>query len=100
MRGTTSRAGTWGVIAVMDSRSYEEDLVVNIPPGSRLVIAAADWPPDEEADEMGVRLRSVGLLGPSGLRPHLRGKLEVARASRAVPSRERLRSTGCSWRAT
>lgn len=69
--------GTWGVIAVMDSRSYEEDLVVKVPPGSRLVIAAADWPPDEEADAMGVRIRTVGLLGPSGLRPHLRGRLEV-----------------------
>jgi hypothetical protein len=69
--------GTWGVIAVMDSRSYEEDLVVRVPAGSRLVIAAADWPPDEEADALGVRLRSVGRLGPSGLRPHLRGKLDV-----------------------
>jgi hypothetical protein len=69
--------GTWGVIAVMDSRSYEEDLVVRIPAGSRLVIAAADWPPDEEADSLGVRLRTVGRVGPSGLRPHLRGTLDV-----------------------
>ena len=69
--------GTWGVIAVMDSRTYEEDLVVRVPPGSRLVIAAADWPPDVEANRLGVRLRSVGRVGPSGLRPHLRGKVEV-----------------------
>jgi len=69
--------GTWGVIAVMDSRSYEEDLVVRIPVGSRLVIAAADWPPDEGAGSLGVRLRTVGRVGPSGLRPHLLGKLEV-----------------------
>jgi hypothetical protein len=69
--------GTWGVIAVMDSRTYQEDLVVRIPPGSRLVIAAADWPPDEEADALGVRLRSVGRLGPSGRRPHLRGRIDV-----------------------
>ena len=42
-------AGTSGVIALMDSRSYQEDLTtaakrIKIPEGSQLVIVAAGWP--------------------------------------------------------
>ena len=42
-------AGTSGVIALMDSRTYQEDLTtaakrIQIPEGSQLVIVAAGWP--------------------------------------------------------
>ena len=36
-----------GVIAVMDSRTYGEDLEIHVRAGSRLLIVAADWPVDE-----------------------------------------------------
>lgn len=72
--------GTSGVIALMDSRLYEEDLDTGatrmaVPEGSQLVIVAAGWPP-ETID--GVRRWHVGRLAPSGVRPHLKGALEVA----------------------
>jgi hypothetical protein len=70
-------AGTNGVIAILDSRTYREDLTgtdsVVVPQGSRLLIVAADWasqrepgsPPSTELD-------------PNGLRPHLLGDFSVA----------------------
>jgi hypothetical protein len=78
-------AGTRGVIAVMDSRTYEEDLVVRVPPGSRLIIVAADWPPDEVADALGVRHRTPGRLGPSGRRAHVRGTIDVEGLAGGAP---------------
>jgi len=72
-------AGTIGAIAILDSRSYEEDLTGNqelrIPAGSRLLIVAADWPVDE--DEDGATVRRPGRLVPDGLRPHLWGAIDV-----------------------
>jgi hypothetical protein len=67
-------AGTDGVIAILDSRTYREDLTgsnsINVPAGSRLVIVAADWPalrehaPPQSKD-----------LDPHGLRPHFLGAI-------------------------
>jgi hypothetical protein len=64
------------VIAVLDSRSYSEDLTgtdaIVVPQGSRLLIVAADWPalyqPGPPASQA---------LDPNGLRPHLAGHIEV-----------------------
>ena len=75
-------AGTTGVIAVLDSRTYREDLssaagTVRVPAGSLLVIAAADWPEEDVADAPGQKRRVVGRLTPDGLRPHLLGNLAV-----------------------
>src|SRR5829696_8149789 len=71
--------GTVGAIAIIDSRSYEEQLTgthaLRIPAGSRLVIVAADWPVDEDEDGQPVRRR--GRLVADGRRPHLRGTIEV-----------------------
>ncbi len=66
-------AGTDGVIAIVDSRTYTENPTqIEIPEGSRLLILAADWPalrdaippPDKNLD-------------PDGVRPHLHGNLAV-----------------------
>jgi hypothetical protein len=68
--------GTDGVITILDNATYVEDLVgankVVVPPGSRLLIVAADW----------ATLRQPALgtsrnLDPNGLRPHLLGNIEV-----------------------
>jgi hypothetical protein len=63
--------GTFGVIAILDSRTYEENLIgdnkIFIPEGSRLLIVAAGWPD----------LTTPGRLAPEDLRPHLLGSLSV-----------------------
>ncbi len=73
----TQLAGTMGIIAVMDSPTYGEELVgalaVQIPAGSRLLLVAAGWP--EEPDAPGQRID--GRITPANLRPHLHGALEV-----------------------
>ena len=70
-----------GVIALLDSRTYEEDLTgqnaITIPKGSRLVIAAGDWPEQEPAEGLGPKQRVPGRVIPSGRRPHLLGNLSA-----------------------
>lgn len=80
--------GTRGVIAIMDSRSYVEDLTtavkrIKIPEGSQLSIVAAGWPPDTID---GNPVWQVGRLSPDGLRPHLRGSIEVIGTAPATSS--------------
>lgn len=64
----------FGVIAVMDSSTYAEDLTgvgaIEIPANSKLAIVAADWPERELR-------RLTGELKPDDLRPHLQGNLAV-----------------------
>lgn len=62
----------FGVIAILDSHTYEETFAVEMPAGSTLLIVAADWP----------SLRLTGSpasheLAPNGVRPHLRGDMHV-----------------------
>jgi len=68
--------GKVGVIAVMDSRTYEEEglPVIKVPEGSQLLIVAAHWP--EVEDENGKR-RVKGRIVPNDLRPHVLGNLKV-----------------------
>ena len=86
-------AGTQGVIALMDSRSYSEDLDtaarrIRIPEGSQLLIVAADWPSELVN---GVHEWRAGRLAPTGVRPHLRGTIEViGTAPAASPNPGRL----------
>lgn len=75
-------AGTVGVIAVMDSGRYVEDLTgadaITAPPGSRLLIVAADWPATQDpASPPGTLIRLPGALDPDGRRPHLVGAVEI-----------------------
>jgi hypothetical protein len=73
--------GTVGVIAILDSLTYEEDLTdtetVTIPEGSQLVLIAANWPEVEVPDVPGLTTRIIGQLVPTGRRPHILGDLDV-----------------------
>jgi hypothetical protein len=70
------------VIAIMDSRTYVEPLIrgeghcIVVPPGCRLRLFAARWPFELNAMTGGEQ-RNQGRLDPSGVRPHLRGDIEV-----------------------
>lgn len=79
--------GTTGVIAVMDSRTYAEDLTgartIVVPPASRLLIVAAGWPEIEGT-------RVPGRLAPQGVRPHLRGDISVRGPGDAASGEGRL----------
>ncbi len=78
-----------GIIAVMDGRTYEEDLTgsraITVPAGSRLAIVAADWPQTPDPEIPGRQQRVEGQLAPTNLRPHLRGDLAV-QAGAPVPT--------------
>ncbi|MFI0793736.1 phage tail protein [Micromonospora rubida] len=69
--------GAVGVIAVLDSATYTEDLSVQIPPGNRLLIVAAGWPAHEAPDDTGLPVREPGVFVPAGQRPHLVGSIMV-----------------------
>ena len=66
-----------GVIAVIDSRSYGDDLAIEVHAGSRLLIVAADWPADEHADPSLTTERRFGRLLARERRPHLGGTIAV-----------------------
>lgn len=79
----TKRQSLERVIVVMDSRSYDADLTrvagrcIIVPPNSRLRLVAARWPAQLADSTAGSEIRSVGHLDPTGVRPHLRGDIEV-----------------------
>jgi hypothetical protein len=74
-------AGTVGVIAIMDSHTYRENLTggqaIIIPAGSQLLLVAAHWPAQEIPGSLGLTERNPGWLEPTGLHPHLRGNISV-----------------------
>src|SRR5262249_20607448 len=69
-------AGRTGVIAIFDSRTYEESLTgsarIELKEGSGLLVVAAERPPDEP-----------GVFAPSLVRPHLTGGIEGVAAAPA-----------------
>jgi hypothetical protein len=76
-------AGDRGLIALMDSASYPEDLttaarVIKLSPGAMLVIVAAGWP--ARPLDGGARRRDPGRLAPLDRRPHIASNLVVAAA--------------------
>lgn len=75
-------AGTVGVITILDSHTYEEDLTGNnqiqIPEGSQLLVVAADWPEvDVPGGLPGEKHRVPGQVEPDERRPHVRGDVCV-----------------------
>jgi len=74
-------AGTTGVIAIMDSCTYQENLTganaIQIPKGSQLCVVAADWPAVEDPLNPGVFIRTPGELTPAEIRPHLIGNISA-----------------------
>ncbi|HEX2031938.1 MAG TPA: hypothetical protein VHL78_11145 [Actinomycetota bacterium] len=79
--------GTVGVIAVMDSSTYREDLTgahsIVVPAGSRLLIVAAQWPVPEGPPGTA---REVGRFVAAGPRPHLLGDVSVQGTDGGGPS--------------
>jgi hypothetical protein len=73
----TQPAGKSGVIAILDSRTYREDLTganaIVVPAGSQLLIVAADWPGIRQVPPV----PSTGLV-PNGYRPHLMGAISAS----------------------
>lgn len=71
-------SGQTGIISIMDSRSYIEELTVIIKEKSSLLIIAADWP--ESAIENGLpgeKQRIKGDITADHLRPHIRGNIRI-----------------------
>jgi hypothetical protein len=64
-------ANTFGIIAILDSETYAENLAISIPESSTLTIVAADWPGLREGNP------AQATLEPVGLRPHVLGNLQV-----------------------
>jgi hypothetical protein len=67
----------FGVIGLMDSRTYGESVnPIEIPEHCRLAIVAAGWPLEPTADGLALE-RVVGHFVPAALRPHVAANLEV-----------------------
>jgi hypothetical protein len=86
--------GTQGIIAVLDSRTYEEDLsadahIVALPRGSELIVVAAEWP-IERANAH----RTPGELDVRRARPCLAGSLRVRGTTGTAPAGGKLHING------
>jgi hypothetical protein len=64
-----------GIITIMDSHTYKENLSIKIPEGSQLFIVAADWPVVPKPG--GGKQRLPGQINPVEVRPHLLGNITV-----------------------
>jgi hypothetical protein len=73
--------GTVGVIAVLDSSTYIEELTgtdaFQVPAGSELLIVAAQWPQVQAGGPHPPGSLAATQLVPDELRPHLLGAVEV-----------------------
>jgi hypothetical protein len=67
-----NKSGNVGLICIMDSRTYEEDLTINVPGGSQLLIIAANWPIGTDG-----RNRDTGIFSAKMRRPCLRGSIKI-----------------------
>ena len=70
----------FGIIALLDSATYAESLTgegaIEIPENARLAIVAANWPRRTRGGLPPAR--AIGDLSPEGVRPHIRGNIEVS----------------------
>ena len=69
--------GTRGVIVLMGSGTLAEDVGIEVPEGSHLLVAAGQWPEEPTGDALDPMGRRTGRVVPRGVRPHLRGTVEV-----------------------
>ncbi|HEU4793878.1 MAG TPA: hypothetical protein VFS96_09495, partial [Nitrolancea sp.] len=68
----------FGLIAVMDSRSYDQPLPeIQIPANGKLVIASADWPELDDPDTPGQKRRIPGQIIAEDRRAHLASDVTV-----------------------
>jgi hypothetical protein len=79
-------AGTSGVIALLDERSYHEPALpgITVKPGSQLAIVAAGWPALHPPGG-GPPARALGRIVPDGHRPHVRATLRVTGQAPSSP---------------
>jgi hypothetical protein len=68
---TKQPPGTVGVIALLDSDIYQQNLVITVPQQSELHIIAAGWP-------AGINGYEIGYIEPIGRRPYLRGDVTIS----------------------
>jgi hypothetical protein len=73
-------SGLRGIITVMDSATYADDLatdvrIIAVPDGARLAIVAAGWPLRDLGG--GARMREPTQLSPINRRPHVRSDLRI-----------------------
>ena len=68
-------AGTVGLITIMDSHTYEGDLSIVIPEGSKLFIVAAGWPTRPKSG--GGSERIPGQFNATEIRPHVLGDIKI-----------------------
>jgi hypothetical protein len=77
----SANPGTFGMITILDNDTYKENLtsqfVIEMPVGSKLAIAAADWPQVDVRNQPGVKQRITGQFVPTDLRPHILGNISV-----------------------
>jgi hypothetical protein len=71
---TNLAPGQLGVIALLDSATYDEDLDVVIPPGDTLLLVAASLPAEDQSPPAGL---DEVRLAARGLRPHLAGDIRI-----------------------
>jgi hypothetical protein len=69
---TATQTSGFGLIAVMDSRTYPDDLDIEVPENFTLAIVAADWLVDPATGQ-----RELGTLAPTGRFPLVSGDVEV-----------------------
>ncbi|MBD2520100.1 hypothetical protein H6G93_35190 [Nostoc sp. FACHB-973] len=67
-------AGIVGVICIMDSRTYRDDLNIQFPASSQLLIVASQ---SELADSSISELPILGQLYPKDLRPHIQANIFI-----------------------
>jgi hypothetical protein len=70
--------GTRGVIVLMGSDTLVEDVHVDVPEGSHLLVTAGQWPEEPTGDALDPMARRTGRVVPRSVRPHVRGTVEVA----------------------
>jgi hypothetical protein len=69
---TAANASGFGVICVMDSRTYPSDLAIEVPEGFTLAIVAADWPLNPTLNQ-----REPGVFSPNGRFPVISGAVDI-----------------------
>jgi hypothetical protein len=69
-------AGAVGVIAILDNRTYDEDLTLTVTAGSELIVVAVSWPAAEDAADPNTVL-TFDQATPTDRRPHLIGSITV-----------------------
>ena len=77
-----SLPGTIGIIAIMDSATYAENLTganrIKVPEGSKLLVVAADWPEEPVPGGLpGQKKRFTGHFEPDERRPHVLGDINA-----------------------